>query len=287
MPDIALCKTPTNSIMYMHLLSDREFDIDYQVHDRFEIYFIVSGTVDFFVERNIYIVEYGDVIIINNHEIHKPLLKSKEGYERIIVEFDPSILSPFCLSDYNLLSCFMQRPKGKQNRISLNPGQIEELKNLFGNYEALGEQRLEGADVLKLAYLIELLVFINGAFSTGIQTDMRIKAPGKILPILDYIDSNLEEDLSLQEIAARFYIDKYYLSRLFLKITGINIHDYILSRRIFKAKELLRDGKSILETSQSSGFVNYSTFIRAFKSMVGMLPKDYQRDLTISQTSRS
>jgi AraC-like DNA-binding protein len=278
MSEISFCRTPTNSIMYMHLISDnQQFDIDYQMHDRFEIYFIISGTVDFFVDRSIYIMEYGDILIVNNHEIHKPLLKSKGDYERIIIEFDPSILSPFCISDFNLLRCFTQKPNGKQNRISLKSGQLIEVKNLFTNFEALESKPKEGADLLKLTYLVELLVFLNQAFAISSKNEMRMKIPQKIIPILDYIDNNLEDSLTLKEIASRFYIDKYYLSRLFMKITGINIHDYILSKRIFKAKELLRDGRSILDTCQMSGFSNYSTFVRAFKNLVGILPKEYQK----------
>ena len=277
MPDIALCRTHTNSIKYMHLISNSKFELEYQVHDTFEIHFVISGAIDFFVDRNIYIVEHGDVLIINNHEIHRPLLKSNSDYERIIVEFDPTILSPFCLSDYNLLSCFVQRPNGKHNRISLNEDQIKKLKRLFENYEMLGNSQQEGADILKLTYLVELLVFVNNAFSAGSKSGKCMKVPKKIIPILDYIDSHMEENLSLASIAACFYIDKFYLSRLFLKVTGIKIHDYILSRRIFKAKELLRDGSNIMDACQLSGFENYSTFIRAFKSLVGLLPKEYQK----------
>jgi AraC-like DNA-binding protein len=287
MPNDILCMTPTRSLMYMHLISDSQFKMNYHMHDRFEIYFVVSGNVDFFVERNIYIVEPGDLLIINSHEIHKSLWKSSEDYERIIIEFDPFILSPFCQLDYNLLGCFTQRPKGTKNRISLNDEQIQELHRLHNNFEMLGEKKKDGSETLKLLYLAELLVFVNGVFSAAGQADIRMKVPRKIIPILDYIDNNLDANLSLQEIAARFYLDKYYLSRLFMKITGINIHDYILSRRIFKAKELLRDGKSILETSQLSGFENYSTFIRAFKSQVGMLPREYQKDLMLSPQALS
>lgn len=279
LPDNVLCMTPSRSLMYMHLFSDNQFKMNYHIHDRFEIYFVFSGTVNFFVERSIYVVEPGDIMIINSREIHKTLWTSTTDYERIIVEFDPAILSPFCLSDYNLLSCFTQRPKGEQNRICLSKEQLAELNRLYGNFEALGEKEQEGAEILKLVYLVELLVFINGAFSGASKLDKRKKVPQKILPILDYIDNNLQDNLTLQEIASRFYIDKFYLSRLFLNITGINIHDYILSRRIFRAKELLRGGKSVLEASQLSGFVNYSTFIRCFKNLVGVLPRAYQKSI--------
>jgi AraC-like DNA-binding protein len=277
--------TPTRSIMYMHLISGSQFRMNYHMHDRFEIYFVVSGTVDFFVERSIYTVEPGDLLIINSLEIHKSVWHSSADYERIILEFDPRVLSPFCNSDFNLLGCFTQRPKGARNRVSLDAEQIRELNRLYDNYETLGETQHDGADLLRLTYLVELLVFINGAFSAGEQTEKNRKVPAKIIPILDYIDNNLEQSLSLQDISSRFYLDKYYLSRLFLKITGINIHDYILSRRVFRAKELLRGGSSIMEACQMSGFVNYSTFIRSFKGMVGMLPKEYQKSSSLSPHS--
>ena len=279
MQEVTLCSTPGNTILYMHLIQDNQFRMDYHLHDRFEIYFLVSGKVEFFVERNIYIVEPGDLLVVNNYEIHKTLLKSDTDYERIIIELDPAVLSPFCMSDYNLLRCFTQRPKGVGNRVTLNAGQLEKLKKLHGRFEALADSKQDGADLLKLTCLIELLVLVNNAFQENGKSEKGMKVPAKVLPILDYIDNNLDESLTLQSLSARFFIDKHYLSRLFLKSTGINIHDYILSRRIFRAKTLLREGKSILEASQSSGFENYSTFIRSFKKLVGTLPRDYQKNI--------
>ncbi len=113
LPENILSMTPTHSIMYMHLISDSQFRMNYHMHDRFEIYFVVSGTVDFFVERSIYTVEPGDLLVINSLEIHKSVWHSSADYERIILEFDPRVLAPFCNSDFNLLGCFTQRPKGR------------------------------------------------------------------------------------------------------------------------------------------------------------------------------
>jgi AraC-like DNA-binding protein len=271
------CSNLAKSILYMHLISDSKIDLGYHFHDMYEIYFLISGNVDYFIDRKIYLLEYGDLLVINNREIHKPSIKSIDNYERIIIEFDPSILSPFCSSDFNLLSCFTNRQKGEQNRISLNKDQIEEIYKLFENFENLKDNPSEGSDILKFTYLIELLVFLNKAFSTNKSAEKRLKVPKKILPILDYIDSNLEDDLTLATIASKFYIDKYHLSRIFKNITGINIHDYILSKRIAKAKQLLSSGRNILDSCQMSGFKNYTTFIRTFKSIVGTLPKDYQK----------
>ena len=271
------CSNLARSIMYMHLISDSKIDLGYHFHDLYEIYFLISGSVDYFIDRKIYVLEYGDLLVINNQEIHKPSIKSIDNYERIIIEFDPSILSPFCSSDFNLLGCFVNRQKGEWNRVNLSNDQLNEIHELFKKFESLGDNTSEGADILKFAYLIELLVFLNKAYSNNSHTEKRLKVPKKVIPILDYIDGNLEDDLTLATIAARFYIDKYHLSRMFKNITGINIHDYILSKRIAEAKQLLLAGRNILDSCQMSGFRNYTTFIRTFKNIVGMLPKDYQK----------
>lgn len=271
------CSNSTKSINYMHLESDSKIDLDYHVHNDCELYFLISGKVEYFIERNIYILGDWDVLFINNREIHKPSLKSNDNYERIIIEFDPSIFSPFCSSEFNLLNCFVNRPKGEHNRISFSNDTVKDLLKLFEKIESLGDNPADGTDILILAYMIELLVFLNKAFMSYEHTEKRLKVPNKILPILDFIDSNLDGDLTLETISTKFFLDKYYLSRMFRNITGINIHDYILTKRIAKAKQLLADGTNILDTCLMSGFKNYTTFIRVFKHLAGELPKEYRK----------
>ena len=98
----------------------------------------------------------------------------------------------------------------------------------------------------------------------------------KLRQIIDYIDAYLERDLSLRELGTVVKMSPYYFSRLFKETTGITPHQYIIRRRIERAKILLRHGKlSIAEIAKEVGFVDQSHLHRHFKRLVGITPKSY------------
>ncbi len=269
-----------NSIRYAYSKGEIAQQSDFHLHDRFEIYFFISGDVNYFIEKKMYPLKYGDLLIINDHEIHKPSFLSNNTYERITIHFNPSIPKLLGSPDFDLLHCFTCRPKGEQNKINLDSDQIKKILELFHKIENSGKSNSDGSDVLKLTYFIELLVFINRAFLSIKQEKEHPNVPEKLIPILDYIDKNPESDLSLEGLEQKFYIDRFYLSHLFKKSTGVNIHEYIILKRISQAKKLLSEGLNVTDTCQASGFNDYSNFIRIFRKTVGTSPGQFRKDHT-------
>lgn len=213
---------------------------------------------------------------MNNHEIHKPSFSPGEPYERIVVHFDSAIPQSLGSPSFNLLNCFTNRPSGEQNLISLSRKQCEEILMHFGKMEVLEGETSNGSDILKLASFLELLVFINRVFSSTLPAeDESPSVPEKLVPVLDYIDSNLENDLSLEFLEHHFYINRFYLTRLFKKVTNSSLHEYIQYKRISRAKMLLSDGYNVTEACTKSGFNDYSNFLRMFKRTVGTSPGQY------------
>ncbi|MFM9264782.1 helix-turn-helix domain-containing protein [Tychonema sp. BBK16] len=98
----------------------------------------------------------------------------------------------------------------------------------------------------------------------------------KLQQITEYINEHLHEDIKLIELAAIAQISPYHFLRLFKQSMGITPHQYILRRRIDKAKYLLRDRElSIAEIALGVGFCDQSHFTRCFKRMLGMTPKQF------------
>lgn len=271
-------KDTEEAINYVHFRTENPPAADFHLHNRFEIYFFISGNVTYFIEKKVYHLKYGDLLVMNSHEIHKPSFQPGEAYERIVIHFDPSIPRLFNPPGFDLLHCFVNRPIGEQNKINLSKSQIDEVLKMFQRVEKLDKNPHSSSGILKLTYFIELLIFINQVFIENTRyAEEHPSVPEKLAPILDFIDSNLESDLSLKVLEHKFFIDKSYLSRLFKKSTGSNIHEYIIYKRISKAKKLLSEGFSVTDTCMNCGFNDYSNFLRMFKRTVGVSPGEYKK----------
>ncbi len=106
--------------------------------------------------------------------------------------------------------------------------------------------------------------------------------------IKEYIDNNLNKDLSLVSLGDVFKLTPSYLSTLFKSAHGIGVVDYVNKSRIEKAKEMLRNtNKSIKDISDEIGFMNYNSFARVFKKYVGISAKDYKYDIDTQNQENS
>jgi len=271
-------KNIEEQIQYRRSITENPQPADFHLHNHFEIYFFISGNVNYFIEKKVYSLHFGDLLLMNSHEIHKPSFYPGEDYERVVIHFDPALAQSFSTPSFNLSNCFTNRPSGEQNLISLNIKQSEEILKLFDKMEALGVESANGSDILKLAGLLEVLVFINRVYSNILPPELESPSiPEKLVPVLDYIDMNLESDLSLEFLERHFYINRFYLSRIFKQVTGSSLHEYIRYKRISKAKKLLSEGCNVTEACTKSGFNDYSNFLRMFKRTVGISPGQYKK----------
>lgn len=100
----------------------------------------------------------------------------------------------------------------------------------------------------------------------------------KLQEIRAYLDTHYKEKLSLDELANRFYISKYHMSREFKKSFGMTLGNYVTSLRITKAKELLRFSDLQIEAiARSCGIEDNSYFNKVFQKAEGITAREYRR----------
>lgn len=100
----------------------------------------------------------------------------------------------------------------------------------------------------------------------------------KIRRLIDFIEDNLDGDLSLEAMAAEVIVSPRYLPRAFKTAIGQSPHRYVLARRIERAKELLRNtDMPIVDVALASGFSSQSHLSNWFLREVGISPAAYRR----------
>ena len=92
---------------------------------------------------------------------------------------------------------------------------------------------------------------------------------------LAYINENLSQTITLEQLAARFYVSKYHLSHAFSREMGVSVYRYILLRRLLLARQLMAAGESAGGACRACGFTDYTSFYRAFKSEYGISPREF------------
>lgn len=103
------------------------------------------------------------------------------------------------------------------------------------------------------------------------------KLPELLLNSQHYIEKNLEKGLSLEEIASKFQRCPSTLNKLYRKYLNTSVHQYIISRRMGNALQMLRDGRySIKEIAAANGFCSLSNFSTEFKKYYGKNPRAYK-----------
>jgi AraC family transcriptional regulator len=115
--------------------------------------------------------------------------------------------------------------------------------------------------------------------------DFKGGLPGyRLKRVLGYIADSLEENITLSQLAAIAGMSPHYFSELFKQSTGHAPHNYVLLKRIERAKQQLRDPKrSIIDAGLDAGFQNPSHFARMFRKLEGTTPSRYRAE-NVSRT---
>lgn len=95
---------------------------------------------------------------------------------------------------------------------------------------------------------------------------------------IDFIEENLKETLSLEELANRFFTTKYHYSRIFKAVTGISVIDYYRKRKLSDATfELQNSQKNILEIALDYGYNSHEAFSRTYKKYMNTNPSSIRK----------
>ena len=245
-------------------------------HDFYEVYFFLSGNVQYNIESRSYLLTPGDVLLISPMELHQPMFGSEQReYERIVLWIDKQFLEGFSLPDRNLTDCF--DTASPQHTNLLRPEGVQRQFLMFLLEQLITENAVEDPyrEISSLTYLAQVLVALNRLALQQRRENLTAAPDSVVYNVLGYINEHYSEVLSLDDLANRFFVSKYHLSREFQRLVGTSVHRYIVQKRLVMAKQMLSTGKPSTEVYQNCGFGDYSNFYRAFRAEYQISPKEY------------
>lgn len=156
----------------------------------------------------------------------------------------------------------------------VNESERCKVEEIFSKINEYRDDETYGKWIL-ISGVIELLVFLNRYSLKNIPA-----ISGVVSKAIEYINSNIERDIAIDEICAEIHISKYHFCRQFKKVTGTTVMKYILKTRLVMAKSMLSNkGLSITEISNRCGFSSAAYFSRIFKEEIGVSPLNYKKEM--------
>ena len=251
-----------------HINDQTKKDFSYHYHDFHKIIVFISGKVTYHIEGKAYHLKPRDILLVSQGAIHKPEIDPSVPYERYIYWIRDD------LSCQELNTCFQKANDRSFNLVRADSALQERLKDLLPEIEQTLQNKHFGDTVLRNALFTQFMIYINRIFlRTSSSPDKKAySSDTQVEQLLKYINRNLSENLSIDQLAERFFLSKYHMMRKFKNETGYTIHNYITSKRLLMARSLISQGIPVMKAALASGFRDYTTFVRAYKKQFGKAP---------------
>lgn len=252
-------------------------DVELHHHDFYELYYLVSGDVVYTIESKCYRVLPGDVLLISPRELHQVHIQPERSvYERYVLWISPQMIQSLSSASSDLFHALDPASSGYSNQLRPRPADQQRIRGLMEQLYLETQEASFGADLLPQCLLTQLLVFIN---RLALREDCRLSGIARssktVTQVIDYINLNFAEPLTLELLADTFFISKYHLSHEFQRQVGTSVGRYIQKKRLQIARHLMSQGMRPNEVSHLCGFQDYTGFYRAFKGEYGTSPREF------------
>ena len=242
---------------------DYEDDLPHS-HNKTEIYINLSGDVCFIIERRVYRIKRGSVLIIAPEIMHNCAYnnrRSPHGHYWITAAFNKD--------DWIGKQLFKDAPDGVVYK-NLNADELEQVEALLGKLLENGCDGLEN--------LAALFAFLNllGSADSKLETAATV-LPDDVSLAVDFISKNYRQQVYITDIAAMANVSINTLERHFSSYFGKSPKGFLKECRLNSAASALKSGRTVQQASDGAGFSDCSHFISDFTHFFGITPKKYKQ----------
>lgn len=235
--------------------------------------FVVEGSLTVSMDGKKYLLQESDILIINRNTIYSISGDSTN----ILVSL--SITNHFFKMQYEayyhyIFECFSKKVDNGREEV------LSQLRRLLAKMVIAHLQKGEDSSVSVQSDLYQVLLMIIRFFKKSIPYQEQIELEDeRITRILNYIEHNYGEPLSLTDMANKEFLSPSYFSRYFKQFVGVNFSKYLTSVRLKHSKEdLVHSSESIFQIASRNGFTTAKQFALAFKTTYNQTPASYRKE---------
>jgi AraC-like DNA-binding protein len=242
-------------------------------HDYYEALFCRSDGVEYLVGSERYRLQKGDIVFVPPGISHRPILPEKMTmpYERDVLWISREFMEM-------MLRLFPDETAHHRNHtypIRTAGTRWEFLGEMFRNGVLEEEGKRPGWETAVLGNTMTILANLKRAYIERTAGTMQAEKPELLDRITAYIEQYYTDHITVDDLAKAFYVSNSTISHQFKQKMGVSVYRYITQRRLIAAKKLIAEKVPMEEISRRVGFVDYSTFYRAFKQEYGIAPRRF------------
>ena len=265
-------------LLYVGYLNKQvDFKEENHSHDFLEVVFVSGGKGKVIIDGKQADIKSGDILVYNAGCEHYETSSKDDPLELKFLAFDK-------LQITDLPKNWLIPPT--YGNIFPSADMQETFRNYFNmlimEFEGKDRFYVEVGGNMARTLLMYLFRLINRKESTD-----KLLSQNKILEVAEgFIAENFKQNISLEDVAAACYANKYYLSHMFTETKGMSVGKYILNKKLDEAKRLLvGTNLSVSDIANEIGLNESSYFCRVFKKETGKTPLAYKKE-TIKKESR-
>ena len=243
----------------------------------------------------------GDVFAASRNHFYRGsgtlmFVEEKEEYVDLDVahmSWHKDIMEAMSTRDFQKAEKMLEESFNMMEKECIEPYQVIEyyifiLHNIEGNEMVKGHKNMYSLDTIVMnlrhcdtfSKLKEVLMEGFVLVEEWLKDENFNRYRQEVVDVMNYLDENYQEKLSLKEIAEHFSMSESSLSHLFKNETGMNLKSYINEKRMKKALELLsNESFKIKDVAAQIGMEDQLYFNRVFKKYYDLSPSDYRKKL--------
>ena len=253
-------------------------------HTAFEISTIARGHGQYRVGERVYRFAPEDVFLFSTNEAHC-ITEAMDDLQVINLQFEPRFIwmPGHDTFDLRYLDVFFHRSDRFCHQLCHDDPRAQEIRVMLRQIDREFLQKADCYDLMVKNMLLTTLVLIRRHYAawfepnTGRQNAALVE---QLRTVMQYIDENLFADLNLEMLSDAAHMSRSYFSSLFKQLNGLSPWEYIVSRRVSHAANLLRTTSlPVTQIAIACGFNSTANFNYAFRRQTSKTPTQYRKDV--------